>query len=45
MSHITLRPAFSTDAGKTAAIMSNYMEDTLWMPRVHTGPKILGFWD
>ena len=43
MSHITLRPAFSTDAGKTAAIMSNYMEDTLWMPRVHTGAEDIGF--
>lgn len=43
MSLLALRPAFSTDAGKTAAIMSNYMEDTLWMPRVHTGAEDIGF--
>jgi len=43
VSLLALRPAFSTDAGKTAAIMSNYMEDTLWMPRVHTGAEDIGF--
>lgn len=43
MSNITLRAAFSTDAGKTAAIMSNYMEDTPWLPRTHTGAEDIGF--
>jgi hypothetical protein len=43
VSHFTLRAACPTDAGKTAAIMSNYMENTLWMPRVHTGAEDIGF--
>ena len=43
MNEITLRPARSTDAGKAAAFMSDYMEQTPWMPRIHTGAEDIGF--
>lgn len=38
-----LRPARSTDAGKTAAILSGFIDDTDWMPRIHTRAEDVSF--
>ena len=31
-----LRPATPTDAGRLAGILSGFIDDTPWMPRIHT---------
>jgi ribosomal protein S18 acetylase RimI-like enzyme len=41
--NVTLRPARSTDAGAVAAILSGFIDDTPWMPRVHTRAEDLSF--
>ena len=33
---LTLRPATPTDAGAVGAILSEFVDDTPWMPRIHT---------
>ena len=33
---LTLRPATPTDAGAVGAILSEFVDDTAWMPRIHT---------
>ena len=43
MSGISLRPARSTDAGKVGAILSEFIDTTVWMPRVHTRAQDIGF--
>lgn len=40
---MTLRKARSTDAGKTGAIMSEFIDTTDWMPRIHTRAEDIGF--
>ena len=43
MSGPALRPARSTDAGKVGAILSAFIDETPWMPRLHTGAEDIGF--
>ena len=43
MSALVLRPARSTDAGKTAAILSGFIDETDWMPRIHTRAEDVSF--
>ncbi|MEO0389954.1 MAG: GNAT family N-acetyltransferase [Pseudomonadota bacterium] len=38
-----LRPARSTDAGKVGAILSEFIDTTDWMPRIHTRAEDVGF--
>jgi len=38
-----LRPARSTDAGKIGAILSEFIDTTAWMPRIHTRAEDVGF--
>ena len=38
-----LRSARSTDAGKTGAILSEFIDTTSWMPRIHTRAEDIGF--
>lgn len=33
---VTLRPARTTDAGSVGAILSDFIDGTDWMPRIHT---------
>ena len=40
---MTLRPARSTDAGKVGAILSEFIDTTDWMPRIHTRAEDIGF--
>lgn len=40
---VTLRPARSTDAGKTGAILSRFLAGTEWMPELHTGAEDIAF--
>jgi GNAT superfamily N-acetyltransferase len=43
MSAITLRPAQATDAGKAATAMTEFVDTTSWMPRMHTRAEDIGF--
>lgn len=43
MSHFSLRPARSTDAGRTGDILSAFIDNTDWMPRVHSRAEDLSF--
>ena len=43
MSAVDLRPARSTDAGKVGAILSEFIDTTPWMPRIHTRAEDVGF--
>ncbi len=43
MSRFHLRAARSTDAGRSGAILSAFIDDTEWMPRVHTRAEDLSF--
>ncbi|MFY9211369.1 MAG: GNAT family N-acetyltransferase [Aestuariivita sp.] len=43
MSRFHLRSARSTDAGRTGTILSGFIDDTEWMPRVHSRAQDLGF--
>lgn len=38
-----LRPARSTDAGKVGAILSEFIDTTDWMPRIHTRAEDVNF--
>lgn len=38
-----LRPARSTDAGKTGAILSEFIDTTDWMPRIHSRAEDVSF--
>lgn len=43
MTAFYLRPARSTDAGRTGAILSAFIDETPWMPRIHTRAEDLSF--
>ena len=43
MSAVSLRPARSTDAGKVGAILSEFIDTTPWMPRIHTRAEDIVF--
>lgn len=43
MTTFVLRPARSTDAGRVGAILSEFIDQTPWMPRIHTRAEDLGF--
>ncbi len=43
MTDLHLRPARSTDAGRTGAILSAFIDGTDWMPRIHTRAQDLSF--
>lgn len=43
MSGALIRPARSTDAGRTGAILSGFIDETEWMPRIHTRAEDLSF--
>ena len=43
MTGFTLRPARPTDAGRAGAILSAFIDDTPWMPRIHTRAEDLSF--
>lgn len=43
MSEIYLRAARSTDAGTVGAILSEFIDTTPWMPRIHTRAEDVGF--
>lgn len=38
-----LRPALTTDAGRVGEILSGFVDDTPWMPRLHTRAEDLSF--
>ena len=38
-----LRPARPTDAGKTGAILSDFVDRTGWLPRIHSRAEEIGF--
>jgi len=40
---VHIRPARSTDAGTVGAILSGFVDETPWMPRLHTGAEDIGF--
>lgn len=43
MSAFALRPARPTDAGRVGEILSGFIDDTPWMPRLHTRAEDLSF--
>ena len=43
MSAPTLRAARSTDAGAVGGILSAFIDETDWMPRIHTRAEDIGF--
>lgn len=43
MSVIDLRAARETDAGRLGAILSAWVDETPWMPRLHTRAEDIGF--
>lgn len=43
MSGFLLRPARSTDAGAVGAILSGFVDETLWLPRLHSRAEDLSF--
>ncbi len=43
MTVIHLRAARSTDAGTVGGILSEFIDDTDWMPRIHTRAEDIGF--
>lgn len=43
MTNLRVRAARSTDAGKAAAIMSEFVDETPWMPRIHTRAEDIDF--
>ena len=43
MSAFRLRPARSTDAGKVGGILSEFVAQTDWMPKLHTGAEDIHF--
>lgn len=43
MTEIVLRKARSTDAGSVGSILSDFIDETPWMPRIHTRAEDLSF--
>lgn len=43
MTAFTLRAAWPTDAGRVGEILSGFIDETPWMPRIHTRAEDLGF--
>lgn len=43
MNSVALRKARSTDAGRVGAILSEFIDTTDWMPRIHTRAEDLSF--
>ena len=43
MSRFSLRAARTTDAGRVGDILSAFIDDTPWMPRIHSRAQDLGF--
>lgn len=43
MTRLQIRMARSTDAGRTGAILSGFIDKTPWMPRVHTRAQDVAF--
>lgn len=43
MTAFHLRPARSTDAGKVGAILTEFVAETDWMPKLHTGAEDIRF--
>lgn len=43
MTVIHLRAARSTDAGTVGGILSEFIDETEWMPRIHTRAEDIGF--
>ena len=43
MNAVHLRPARSTDAGRTGEILSGFIDETPWMPRIHTRAEEIAF--
>lgn len=43
MSGLALRAARSTDAGAVGAILSDFIDTTPWMPRIHSRAEDIGF--
>jgi GNAT superfamily N-acetyltransferase len=43
MTDLRIRAARSTDAGKAGAVMSEFIDETPWMPRIHTRAEDVGF--
>ncbi len=43
MSAVHLRPARSTDAGSVGAILSEFIDTTPWMPRMHSRAEDIAF--
>ena len=43
MNGFHLRPARTTDAGRTGTILSGFIDETDWMPRLHSRAQDLGF--
>jgi GNAT superfamily N-acetyltransferase len=42
---VTLRPARTADASAIASILSGWIDETEWMPRIHTHGEDCGFGD
>ncbi|WP_299141516.1 GNAT family N-acetyltransferase [uncultured Tateyamaria sp.] len=43
MTGVHIRPARSTDAGAVGGILSAFVDETPWMPRLHTRAEDIGF--
>lgn len=43
MSDFKLRAAYDTDAGKIGAILSEFIDETPWMPRIHSRAEDVSF--
>jgi GNAT superfamily N-acetyltransferase len=43
MSDLIVRPARSTDAGKAGAFLSEFVDQTAWIPRIHSRAEDIGF--
>ncbi len=41
--NVTFRPARSTDAGVTGAILAQFQDQTVWMPKLYSGAEIIAF--
>ena len=41
--NVALRPARSTDAGTTGAILARFQQDTGWLPDLYTGAETIAF--
>ncbi|MEL6102089.1 MAG: GNAT family N-acetyltransferase [Pseudomonadota bacterium] len=43
MTNVSLRDATPTDAGRAGAILSEFIDETAWMPRLHTRAEEVAF--